>query len=497
LARLPVHLLALVALGVWVGPAAAQEPAIDWTMPARLGPDFDGDGLIDYAGSAEEFEGLESDFAVDLAVRADLCRDGVTYVWRSPAGTITKQGPEGCRVRQRFEQEGTYPVGLQVRDGDGRVTSYDRNVEVQDWLVVSIGDSVASGEGNPDAGGLFDRAVWQSARCHRGSAAAPAKAALALEAGDPHSSTTFVHLACSGAEIGVGLLRPYRGIDPPEEGTPLPPQVRELERIATTRQVDAVTVSIGANDVSFGPMVSFCIRVPNCLRKPFAPANVGNPIAGQTPTLEQAVGTALGRLPDGYAELADRLAGVVEPQRTLIVDYFDPTRDEDGRFCRIGIPDPLFRSFQIDPTEAEFAATGLLAPLNREVAKAADAAGWTEVTGVAEVSRTHGYCAEDPWVRHFLRSFVTQAGEHLFSRAAGALHPNEEGHRETALLLGAALRHALGQSEQPVAATDEVAIDLDGDGDDEGVPLIVLPIVALLAGLTVFVAMRLRGTRPD
>lgn len=476
-------------------------------MPDRLGPDFDGDGLIDYAGSAEEFEGREAAFVVDLAVRADLCRDGLSYVWRSAAGTTTARGREGCRVRQRFDREGTYPVSLQVRDEDGRVASYNRDVEVQDWLIVSIGDSVASGEGNPEVEGLAGKATWQSARCHRSSLASPAKAALALEAGDPRSSTTFVHLACSGAEIGLGLLRPYRGIDPAEEATPLPPQVKELERIAATRAVDAVLVSIGANDVSFGPMVSFCIRTRNCVKKPFDPRDPENPVVGQAPPLEQVVETALGRLQGKYAELADRLAGVVEPQRTLIVDYFDPTRDENGRFCRIGVPDPIFRSFQIDPTEAEFAATRLLAPLNREVAKAAGTARWTEVTGVAEASRTHGYCAEEPWVRHFFKSFISQGGNRLFSRVAGALHPNEDGHRETALLLGGALQRVLGQGEQPASDAGEVAIDelsvtvdppgeesdSDGEGDAEGMALIVLPIVALLAALTVFVLMRLLG----
>ena len=477
-------------------------------MPDRLGPDFDGDGLIDYAGSTEEFEGLEEDFAVDLAVRADLCRDGLTYVWRSAAGSITRQGREGCRVRQRFEQEGSYPVSLQVRDGEGRVASYNRDVEVQDWLVVSIGDSVASGEGNPEVEGRADKATWQSARCHRSSIASPAKAALALEAGDPRSSTTFVHLACSGAEIGIGLLRPYRGIDPPEEATPLPPQVKELERIAAARPVDAVLVSVGANDVSFGPMVSFCIRNWNCLRKPFDPSDPKNQ---QAPALEKVVETALGELEGKYAELADRLAGVVEPQRTLIVDYFDPTRDENGKFCRIGFPDFIFGSGQIDPTEAEFAATKLLAPLNQEVARAASTAGWTEVTGIAEASRTHGYCAEEPWVRHFSKSFFSQRGNHFFSRLAGALHPNEDGHRETALLLGGALQRVLGQGEQPASDVGEVAIDdltvtvdppgeesdSEGEGDAEGVALIVLPIVALLAALTVAVLMRLLGARSD
>jgi len=477
-----------------VAPASAQGPAIDWTMPDRLGPDFDGDGLVNYANSAQEFDDLEGSFAVDLAVRADLCRDDATYVWRSTAGTVTRVGSKGCRVRQRFPREDTYPVALELRGGDGQVASYERDVEVQDWLVVSIGDSVASGEGDPEVGGLIDNARWQSARCHRSSLAGTAQAALTLERADPRSTTTFVHLACSGAEIGVGLLGPYRGIDPPAEAAPLPPQVKELERIDATRDVDAVLVSVGANDVSFGPMVAFCLLETDCVGEPFDPGDPQHPVVGRAPPLEAVVAAGLSRLADSYAELAERLAGVVEPRRTLIVDYFDPTRDEQGHFCRIGIPDPVFRAGQIDPEEARFAATGLLGPLNQEISRAADAAGWTEVSGVAEASRTHGYCAEVPWVRHFNESIFSQKGNRLFSRVAGALHPNEQGHRATALLLGASLRQVLGQAEGDVA---EPPADEEDEDDGVSTALIVLAIVAVLAALATGLLLYLRGRRGD
>ena len=43
-------------------------------------------------------------------------------------------------------------------------------------------------------------ATWQDRRCHRSARAGIAQAALELEQLDPHTSVTFVHLACSGAE---------------------------------------------------------------------------------------------------------------------------------------------------------------------------------------------------------------------------------------------------------------------------------------------------------
>jgi hypothetical protein len=511
--RVSVHLVAVVALGVFAGQASAASPAIEWSMPDRLGVDLDKDGLVDYANSAEEFEQAEDGFAVDLRVRAGLCRDESIYAWHSAAGDVVEQGREGCQVRQRFAREGTYRVSVEIRDAGGRVESYSRKVVVQDWLVVSIGDSVASGEGNPDVGGFIRKARWQSARCHRSALASPAKAALALELGDPHTSTTFVHLACSGAKVSLGLLRPYKGIDPPDEATPLPPQVKELERIDSVREIDAVMVSIGANDVYFGPMVGFCIGKRNCVKAIFNPKDPENPIPGEGQPLEGVVEGALGRLDDRYGELAGRLSQVVEPKRTLIVDYFDPTHDEDGQTCkRIGLFDPIFGLGQIDRGEAEWAFDKLLTPLNEEIGKVAARAGWTEVTGVAEAFLTHGYCAKDPWVRHLGGSLRRQRGNGLFSRVAGLLHPNEDGHAGTALLLGGALQRVLGEAEGPPAGGEgggEIPVtrlaaalrqaeeipESEGEGDTERMALILIPIAAIFAMLVVAWLLRVLGRR--
>ena len=494
-------MLTLAAFGSGASGAAAQGPAIDWTMPSRLGPDRNGDGLMDYANSAAEFERNENGFAVDLEARADLCRDDATYTWTSSAGRTVEAGRGGCRVRQSFAHEGPQRISLQVRGSDGAGKTYSREIEVRDWLIVSIGDSVASGEGNPEDGDGPRGDGWQSTRCHRSSLASPAQAALALERSDPHTSTTFVHLACSGAKVSTGLLRAYAGIDPPNNSSLLPPQIEELERIDSVRGVDAVLVSGGANDIYFGPMVRFCILKRNCPAKRFDPKDPEHPTRGRALLLPQVVDAALGRLKHEYAELARRLARVVAPSRTLIVDYFDPTRDETGAFCkRIGLADPLFGLGQIDRAEAEWASIQVLAPLNREIGAAAEAAGWTEVSGISEAFRTHGYCADEPWVRHLTRSLFSQGD------LSGAMHPNEEGHRETALLIGDALQRVLGMPQPHVTgAGGEVTVTVDeGNGDEvtestaeantEHVALIVLAAVALLAALAVTVLFRiLRG----
>jgi lysophospholipase L1-like esterase len=478
-------------------------------MPGHLGEDRNGDGLIDYANSAAEFrEGEESrqGFEVDLEVRRALCGAAATYTWESAAGTLVRRGRAGCEVSQHFPSEGNHPVRLIVRWSDGRIQRFDRRVTVQDWLVVSIGDSVAAGEGNPDRfGSLLPgkrfRALWESPRCHRSAKAGPAQAALDLEAADPRTTTTFVHLACSGAEIRKGLLKAYAGVDVDDSTRPrlLLPQLTELKRIAKERQIDAVLLSIGANDVHFGPIVRFCLWRKLCMKQGFRPPGeeIGSPGLPAQP-LWKVVEETLDRLPEAYAGLAKQLLGVTAKGHVLIVDYFDPTRNSDGEFCeRIGARLP-FRHGQIDAKEAEWAATKLLQPLNATLGQAAAAAGWTQVAGVAEAFGTHGYCARQPWIVHLHRSATTQKGSTWKSRFTGGFHPNEDGHRQIAAMTGLALSKVLyGRSsgedagEPAVVTVAERKDPGDGEGDLERTGGIVLGVMGLvLAALATALARR-------
>jgi len=75
-------------------------------------------------------------------------------------------------------------------------------VKLEDFLIVGLGDSNASGEGNPDVPGLA-RPLWEDFRCDRSAQSYQARAASAIEKASDHSSVTFVHLACSGASFRV------------------------------------------------------------------------------------------------------------------------------------------------------------------------------------------------------------------------------------------------------------------------------------------------------
>jgi hypothetical protein len=428
-------MLAVAASALGAGAAAAAPPrpqaSFEWHLPSRYSGATDERGRIIETQPEEVRRGP---WKVYLRVTGDACKAGAKHRWETASGKKLRRKRLGpCRYVLRLAREGTYRVRLRVTNDGIRLAPATEKIVVRDWLIVAIGDSVASGEGVPETPSFFAQALWQSARCHRSSRAGVARAARQIEADDGRSSVTFVHLACSGAGVGEGLLRPYAGAVPPRDEPPLEPQVSALERIARKRQVDAVLISAGANDVNFSGIASFCAQVPNedCFTEPLPRRFGGDGV--RTP--REAVHDKLRVLRRAYLRLGARLARVIRPSRVYVTEYFDPTHDEHGATC-----DGFFGA--IGKGEVEQALSQILAPLNATVTRAAEANGWMLVDGIAPTFRTHGYCAgRRAWVSTLedsLRSLGGIAGRHR-----GTLHPNAAGHETIGVFVTADLERDL------------------------------------------------------
>jgi hypothetical protein len=187
---------------------------------------------------------------------APLARGGI-------GGSIT------ARCNEIAELTIPYPSGarLSVEVGGREIAATTANVT--DLFIVAMGDSFASGEGNPDVPVRFSRerradyggggfslgsseqlagyparvgpwrsigdaafiknnARWIDQACHRSLYSHQIRAALQLAIEDPHRAVTFVGYACSGAEIVDGLFRRYKG----HEWVPNPPDLSQLSAIA-------------------------------------------------------------------------------------------------------------------------------------------------------------------------------------------------------------------------------------------------------------------------
>jgi hypothetical protein len=467
---LPCALLivALVAAVLPVGTSAQTPLRLDWTAVDRL-RDRDGDGVVD--GSRDPVTAASPDTTIRVRVSgAGECEGDLAWLVDGKSARATRE--RRCTFVLEVSP-GEHDILL---DADGRQAE-PLHVEVRDRLVVSIGDSVASGEGNPDLGGLIEP-TWLERRCHRSMRSGTAQAAVAIDRGNPQASVTFVPLACSGATVQTGLFSEYDGVEPDPDLGPLPAQVPEIEALAGHRPIDALLLSIGANDIHFSSLTIFCAAVDDCSNKGFDPDRPFRETKG-APAAAVVVREALAELRVDYARLGDKLREFVLDDRVIAVQYFDPLRDAGGEPCLAALPG-------IDSAEAEWAQTHVLGELNGELRRAADENRWRYVTGVADVFRDHGICAEGPaaWVRRLPESFFRQAN------LSGTLHPNGRGHLATAALISPVLATALGED----LGTGQAHLAGEPEGEGFGdVAWWWLPIAAV-AGVLLWLGVRRLGS---
>jgi hypothetical protein len=154
-----------------------------------------------------------------------------------------------------------YPGGAAISVEIGGQEIARTAARVKDLLIVGMGDSFASGEGNPDVPVRFSReraadydssthagyparvggwsaigdadfiaenARWLDQACHRSLYSYQSRAALQLALEDPHRAVTFVGVACSGAEVVAGLFLRYKG----NEWVPNPPEHSQISAVA-------------------------------------------------------------------------------------------------------------------------------------------------------------------------------------------------------------------------------------------------------------------------
>ena len=442
---------------------AVKKLSFDYTVPPRL--DGKPGGPVEYVNGGENAQ--PKSWPVDLKVTSCPDPDKNTYDWdyTSPtAGTKELELPtprrltSKCTWRAQFpgpsnpklvgSSEGVFQVALKVKENAGiDIQKYEgtRAVMVQDFLVLGLGDSLGSGEGNPP---------FQDLQCDRSALSYQALAALALQRADKtkKTSVTFVHLACSGASIvdhvanpGVngGLLAPYQGINP---GVPLKSQLEQAKTLIGAREVDAILLSAGVNDLEFGRIASTCADPRNlaadadghpieCFNRPYTD-KAGNTqftdAAGQTQgTLRAFLQQRVATLPTLYQKLKDELknafssTGWVFPSNRVIITQYPDTLHggAQGLLCPgLDLAAQAGSIVRLTAGEVEFLANEFLAPLNTAIAATATAPDPWSVVSLTGPFTQNGYCANPHWVVTRRESFAGQGNDN------GALHPNNAGH---------------------------------------------------------------------
>lgn len=414
---------------------------IDWLMEKRFtaanAGRWDADGLP----SPEEVN--PTSWTASLYTRAHdrkfACGANVRFIWTvTPAARLVrgKQPKVGCKSELHVTRLGTYTVTAQLqrrRAGSGVWRNLGKpvrgKVEVRDWLIVGMGDSNGSGEGN---------APFYYKRCNRSVASYQLQTAIHLERRDPHSSVTFIHTSCSGASTDHLVSSNYAGTR--EASPPLEPQITQVQRLlaqrgaAPRRDVDAALISIGVNDLAFGPTLKFCLRIglqttldPPChLRTVRAVRHKDGKRTGgyvEDPagvTLAAQLQTLQDRLEGRYGGIQAALPKLrVRRDRVFLAQYPDFSYGDDGNLC--GIELGSIAHF-LPSTWAWLSESG--AVLNQHVRAAAAAPGraWVVPDYDLAAFRRRGYCSTNSLFR-------SVGGALSNGDLGGPFHPNGEAHR--------------------------------------------------------------------
>lgn len=413
----------------------ASAAVIQWSMDPRFVNDVSHGSAPDLVNTYE-YANPAGGFGVTLDASQSVgILPSTTFVWRVTNTSGFSLVVSGEQPDVDLAQ-GSYRVKLTATGlaGTRRPLSTTTGIVVKDVLVVSIGDSYASGEGNPVVPGILDP-EWayspdpamnqENADAHRSTLAGPAQFALQLEASNPHQSVTFVSVANSGATIPNGLLGPMPSIGDPSHI--LPAEIDELKSIIGPRRIDVLAITVGADDVGFSD------RVKQLIENTY----FGYPTLTQ---IQQQYNADVQALPAQYANLAKAVRGL-NPGQVMISPYPDVTHDQNGNPAEILGPLDITL---ISKANAEFASSTMIPPLNAAVAAAAKAYNWTYLSQIPADFNTHGYPSTSRWIRTLGESLEMQGTDQ------GTFHPNATGHQDVARRMYQAYR-PLGRF--PVAAS--------------------------------------------
>ena len=322
-----------------------------------------------------------SDHPVIIHLAGDVPA-GASCTWNFDDGEAAAHSSFPCTepINFRVRYGRTTNASVDVAVGSDPPQHVETQIEVRDFLIAGLGDSIASGEGNPDrpvalsdegfcfrsyltsveyyrpgragytgdktctagsSGGLSAwqkvAAQWSNPACHRSLYSYQFRTALALAVRYEHIAVTFLPLACSGATIDSGLLGSQRGRECIFAGNAINcqgtvnAQVTQLaEDLATARkrqphrQLDLVLLTIGANDIGFSGLVADVIVDSGSERTLFRRSGVLWNVSDSQSALQR-------ELPRGFASLRQALRPLVNDDfsHVVFVSYGDPARQDD------------------------------------------------------------------------------------------------------------------------------------------------------------------------
>jgi hypothetical protein len=339
-------------------------------------------------------------------------------------------------------QKGMLRIRANAKYNDGRQEFLNTEITINDYLVVVLGDSYISGEGNPDHvskkdGILKDikcdmatfskvsdkistnQDLWQEAHAHR-SLKNGAYYAVSMYDGRQNSTFNlirYISFARSGAKIKEGLINP--NLDEDRDKYINIGQISEAKNNLKNTQIDLLILSISGNDVNFAGSLKAMVTDWFDGEK-----NLKNDTERQR--LEKKFYERLSLLPDKFTQLSSELKKL-KFRKAMIVEYpvslFETMRNGkvvDGESCGIFYSELSGLTLE---KEDGILFKKLGNDLNKVIAYEANRFNWVYVDGIADAFLGHGYCAPDTYYVGAEESCQKQ------DDFQGMVHPNEKGNK--------------------------------------------------------------------
>lgn len=308
-------------------------------------------------------------------------------------------------------------------------------VEVVDKLIAGLGDSFASGEGNPDIPATYNdgrvetdkiagikrivpkkdssAVVWLDKSCHRSLYSYTFKTALQIALANPQQAVTYVSYACSGAET-KHIINSYQNGNEP--------QINALKRVlcpkgklvngrcttAYVRKIDYLLLSTGGNDVGFADFAANIVLSDYLMQTGLwriAKYVLKRPVPETKEELDRTLSKNYKKLNENLTKVNDSMikgnSAKDISSRIILTAYPNIISKEPGNkrenLCTAERKE-FERPFQEDSgrnTRIFLTWEWVLKPLEKVQEDLSKSYEWTLIKEHSEEYKTHGFCAQN------------------------------------------------------------------------------------------------------
>uniref|UniRef100_A0A1I7YVK1 SGNH_hydro domain-containing protein n=1 Tax=Steinernema glaseri TaxID=37863 RepID=A0A1I7YVK1_9BILA len=305
-----------------------------------------------------------------------------------------------CSISWKAPVQANYIVTVTgyVANGTEKALMGQNKITVVDRWIAAIGDSYASGEGNPSINCAANKpAKWMSEICHRSNRSWPHKVFSLFEHRFQNAAVHFTYVPCTGASVDNGILT---GKDQS--------QLELIGNITAFRRSgpDVLLMSLGGNDVGYSEILSHLINSAN----------------------EERSNYLFGGLDLRFFYVSHQIDRVVEklkqirPKMVVLPHYFDITENEVGH-----IDSDCEDLRKVPRQNLRQARLLILNRLNEILALKGFQNQWVILSSeIRSIFAKKGICSRNSLIRSIASS------NHIQCNPFGGFHPTEEAHTQIA-----------------------------------------------------------------